>query len=149
MTSWVVRGVLRMTPLLAIVLFTVGFGGCRDSDPTASEMPTLPARMRPSVQTCARLWNVPGNRENHHVVATQPFTKAAVYSWRIKTGDYGCSVAVVAIGGRWLTWANTVRALNRQEWGPPVKGRTWGADTPDPLPRLNATVLPTGAVKLR
>jgi hypothetical protein len=145
-----VHGVLRMMLLLAVVLLTVGFGGCRDGEPTASEVPTSPAHVRPSVQTCARLWNAPGNRENRRVVTRQRFTMAAVSTWRIKTGDYGCGVAVVAAGGRWLLWGNTVRALRRrQEWGPSVEGSKWGVDTPEPLPRLNATVLPGGAVKLR
>jgi hypothetical protein len=97
-----------------------------------------------------KLWNASGNRKNHHVVSTQRFTEAAVSTWRIKTGDYGCGVAVVATGGRWIWWGDTVRALeHRQKWGRPVEGRNWGVDTPEPLPRLNATVLPSGTVKLR
>jgi hypothetical protein len=69
--------------------------------------------------------------------------------WRIKTGDYGCSVDVVARDGYWLQWANTIPALkHRHTWGKPVKGK-WGVDTPEPLPRLNATIRPGGLLTLR
>jgi hypothetical protein len=143
------RKVLRTTLALAVVLAAVGLGGCRHSEPTANREATGRV-LRPSIPTCAGLWNAPTNRANHQVVTTQRFTKAAINSWRIKTGEFGCGVAVVAKDGRWLLWGNTVRALKRsKKWESPVEGREWGVDTPEPLPRINATIRADGTARLR
>jgi len=105
--------------------------------------------VRPSSQRCADLWNAEGNRANQKLIATH-FTEAAVRSWQIKTGDHGCGVSVVAADGRWLQWGNTVTPLERDlEWGLPVDGANWGVDTPEPLPRLNANIGPSGEARLR
>jgi hypothetical protein len=58
---------LLLALVLALALVTVGFGGCRNTEPTASKKPTSRALLRPSVATCMKLWNALGNRKNHHV----------------------------------------------------------------------------------
>jgi hypothetical protein len=137
------------TRILAAMLATVGLApACRHSEPAASSEATgRPAR--PSVRECADLWNARGNRANQKLIATR-YTKAAVYSWKIKTGDYGCGVSVVASRGRWLQWGNTILPLERDlDWSRPVGGAKWGIDTPHPLPRLNASIRSSGKVMLR
>jgi len=105
--------------------------------------------VRLSSQKCADLWNAERNRANQKLIAAE-FTEAAVRSWTIKTGDHGCGVSVVAADSRWRQWGNTVTPLERDlDWGLPVDGANWGVDTPEPLPRLNATVGPSGKVWLR
>jgi hypothetical protein len=104
----------------------------------------------PQVKACAAFWNAPENRAAQKWVAQRSFTRAAVNLWTIKTADDGCSVTVVAASGRWSQWAKTVPVLQRGEsWGPPVQGRSWGRDTPEPLPQLNADLQPDGTVHVR
>ena len=102
------------------------------------------------MEACAAFWNAPGNRAAQKWVAQRSFNHAAVSVWTIKIGDDGCSVAVVEPSGRWSQWANTVSALLRGEhWGPPVRGQSWGRDTPEPLPELNADLQPDGTLHVR
>jgi hypothetical protein len=124
---------------------------CRDHDalgvaPACQREKAVP----PKVKACTAFWNAPENRVGQQWVAQRPFTRAAVSSWKLKTGDDGCSVAVVAASGRWSSWGNTVLALQQGEsWGPPVRGRRWGGDTPEPLPAFNADLQPDGTLDVR
>jgi hypothetical protein len=143
------RKVLRTMLALPVVLAALALGGCRHGEPTANQE-AAGGVLRPSIPTCAGFWNAPTNRANHHVVTNQRFAEAAINSWRIKTGEYGCGVAVVAKDGRWLLWGNTVRALRRSnKWGAPVGGREWGVDRPEPLAPINATIRADGTARVR
>jgi hypothetical protein len=104
----------------------------------------------PHLKACAAFWNAPENRAAQKWVAQRPFTRAAVTSFTIKTGDRGCGVWVVAASGRWSQWANTVPQLGRgKKWGRPVQGRSWGVDTPEPLPEFNADLERDGTLHVR
>jgi hypothetical protein len=138
--------VLRALVVVAVPAIGGFAPACWHGEQAASKKATTE---RPFIQNCVDLWNARENQANQKLIAAH-FTNAAVYSWKIKTGDYGCSVSVVRSNGRWLQWGNTIPALEGNlDWSKPVAGANWGVDTPEPLPRLNASIRPNGKVMLQ
>jgi hypothetical protein len=71
------------------------------------------------------------------------FVRAAVHSWKIKMGEYGCSVDVVAVGGRWMQMGEYDRTLNRVSTGAPLfVARTGELIDPNPSRASMPTSVP-------